>query len=486
MTNKLTGNAMRIISRTGIVVLFLIAGMYEVMAQDSCPNSSFPSMVQKKVAGITIPGTDMIHGYLEYLPPGYTTNTKNYPVLIFFHGVNETGSGSIDDLCKLLGQWWWTPSSNVELGRFPKNTIDPQGVSTQFIVITPQLVYFGDPNAAINSLLTYLLSKYRIDPSRVYLTGISAGANFIQTFVSNETSAKRIAAITPLSPCGYITAPGANVIARTNVGFWSVQCSTDFACNGGTAAYNANLINTQSPAPRIAAWATTFPVPGTDCWPFTHDTWSIAYDSTWRQTVNGRNVNLYEWMLQYRRAELLPVELKEFTATLSQGKVWLRWNTAIEWNNAGFEIERAGKDQRFSTIATIEPGEGNAAHAYEWVDDRPLPGLSFYRLVQKDIDGHRTYFEIRKILNQEQWARPVMVAPNPVQKELTVWVKLSNTQTLRIGLMDLNGRRLQTWQGSYGAGTSAINLNVGELPPGVYVVKVEGEGISVVEKVTKK
>ncbi len=105
---------------------------------------------------------------------------------------------------------------------------------------------------------------------------------------------------------------------------------------------------------------------------------------------------MYQWFIQQQNA-VLPVRLKSFTTTLINGKVELEWITSDEKNNASFTIERAGEDQNFVAIATI-PGAGNNTgdKKYSYTDLNPLPDLSFYRLLQTDIDGKKKIFRSKK------------------------------------------------------------------------------------------
>lgn len=471
-------------------------------AQDYCsdaygwPGLSVP-LKQKKVTNVTIPGTGQIHGYLERLPDDYATNpAKKYPLIVFLHGINESGSGSAADLCKLISQWWWTPSTLSEWASsptspgLPASVTDQNGQAQKFIVISPQLTgWGGDANTVINSFLDYLIVHYRVDPSRVYLTGLSAGANFIQAYAgASLANANRIAALAPIAPCTYLSASQANVIARANLPFWSFQCIYDDGdCGpGDKARNNANLINSQTPATTVPANHTTFPVPGQDCNPFPHDVWGFAYRHYFRQTVNGRNVNLYEWMLQYSRSALLPVALENYTVSLRDGKVHVKWTTSTESNNARFNIERSADGKQFTEIAAIPATSNSTGKTYEWVDERPLTNLSYYRLTQTDLDGRKEIFSMKKILNRVAGDRSIIVAPNPFVSELTAFVNVPHIQHVNITVADVSGRVLKTLNGKYAEGAAEINIKTTDLPKGVYFLKIKGESFTQTQKIIKQ
>lgn len=466
-------------------------------AQDFCANTvGWPgNLKQKKVPNVTIPGTTHIRGYLENLPADYNANpTKKYPLLVFIHGINEDGDGSLQSLCKLVSsQWWWTPSVLPEWPdgpQFPSSVTDQNGQAHKFIVITPQILEWDlNPNASsvLNALFDYLITHYRVDPSRVYLTGLSMGANFIQGYASaSEANAKRLAAIAPVAPCALLSSSGANIIARTNLPYWTFQCINDIECSGSNAMNNVNLINSQSPATTVPAKHTTFPVPGQACNSYNHDVWGYAYDHRFRQTINGRSVNSYEWMVQYNRSALLPVALENYTVTLRDGKVKVRWTTSAENNNARFNIERSPDGKKFTEIATI-PATGNTTgKTYEWIDENPLANLSYYRLTQTDLDGHKELFQIKKVMNRSTLDRTVIIAPNPFTTELTAFVNVAQTQQVTIVVTDLSGRVLKTVNGKYAPGAAEININTTNLPKGTYLLKVQGENFTQTQKIVKQ
>ena len=88
---------------------------------------------------------------------------------------------------------------------------------------------------------------------------------------------------------------------------------------------------------------------------------------------------------------IVPVELTSFTATSGNLNVVLKWSTATELNNHGFDVQRAdGKGNNLSwiTVGFVEGrGTSTLKNDYSFVDNNPLTGKSYYRLKQIDYNG---------------------------------------------------------------------------------------------------
>ncbi|MBO0948040.1 carboxylesterase family protein [Fibrella forsythiae] len=120
--------------------------------------------------------------YLIYVPEVYTATRKPLPLIIYLHGGSQRG----DDLGKLKQ---YGPPHAIE-----------QGLTIDAIVVSPQCPdgKFWSTDNWFDSLYTELKATYRIDPKRVYLTGISMGGyGTWQTAVAYPNT---FAAIAPL--CG--------------------------------------------------------------------------------------------------------------------------------------------------------------------------------------------------------------------------------------------------------------------------------------------
>lgn len=98
--------------------------------------------------------------YLLYLPDGYKVESEaGFPLLLFLHGGGESGNDL--DRVKTHG-----PPSMIE-----------EGKSFPFLVLTPQNPYprkFWNETALI-TLLDKIEKEYRVDPSRVWVAGMSRG-----------------------------------------------------------------------------------------------------------------------------------------------------------------------------------------------------------------------------------------------------------------------------------------------------------------------
>lgn len=92
----------------------------------------------------------------------------------------------------------------------------------------------------------------------------------------------------------------------------------------------------------------------------------------------------------------LPVSLTTFDCSASENAVYLRWSTAQESNNKGFNIQRKTQSQLWKTIGFVA-GHGTTYNTtdYTFKDQLLNPRLrNFYRLAQIDFDGETTFSKI--------------------------------------------------------------------------------------------
>ena len=106
----------------------------------------------------------------------------------------------------------------------------------------------------------------------------------------------------------------------------------------------------------------------------------------------------------------LPIELMYFTAVPHGDVVNLEWATASELDNDRFVVERSVDGFNFQPVLT-RSGAGNSTSVIEYqdVDRSPLPGLSYYRLGQIDLDGTTTWSDLVPVEFNASGTRPLTV-----------------------------------------------------------------------------
>ncbi|MEP2771630.1 MAG: PKD domain-containing protein [Fulvivirga sp.] len=226
-------------------------------------------------------------GYLEHLPPDYAANpTKTYPLIIFLHGAGEKGSGSPSDLEKIknLG-----PPKHIKNGH--NMCFDVGGETECFIVIAPQLPG-GKPSwgvSLIDGVFNYAFNgpdNYRIDMSRVYLTGLSLGGNGVYKYAyMSVNEPNKLAALTPVA--AWADNNQGCVISERKIPVWAFHGDQDNTVGypSGLAMFNS-IADCTDPTPTSELLFTTYEGVG-------HNSWSRAY----RTDNSLHSPNLYEWFL---------------------------------------------------------------------------------------------------------------------------------------------------------------------------------------------
>jgi len=113
----------------------------------------------------------VLPGYWVALPTLYDSTSKYYPLLISLHGGGQIGNGTTD-LPKILLEG--VPKL-VSQGKFPPSFI-VKGQNFSFVIVAPQFNSYSYTQG-INAVIEFAKKNYRIDASRVYMTGLSMVAS---------------------------------------------------------------------------------------------------------------------------------------------------------------------------------------------------------------------------------------------------------------------------------------------------------------------
>lgn len=194
--------------------------------------------------------------YLLFLPESYEKSDKPWPLIIFLHGAGETGTDL--SLVKKHG-----PPKIVEAKKdFP------------FVVVSPQAPSFGWRVETLNALLDDVLAKHKVDPDRVYLTGLSMGG--FGTWSWAAANPERFAAIAPI--CGGGNPKDAEKIK--DIPTWVFHGAKDTTVRLKSSQDMVDALKKAGRDPKF----TIYPEAG-------HDSWTETYN----------NPELYTWLAQQKR-----------------------------------------------------------------------------------------------------------------------------------------------------------------------------------------
>jgi hypothetical protein len=408
-------------------------------------------------------------GLVEYLPIGYDPNgTQRYPLLIFIMGINSHGSGSLSDLDRLFSSGGGFPTDQMKDSIWVESyTVN--GQTYKFVVITPQFITdynVAHPSAQdIDAVINYSLANYKIDPSRVYLTGNSSGGGPVWNYIGADSTgaygySNKIAAIVPFTAVVWPTQNKANVFKTKNIPVWAFANQFDTGVPVWFTEGFVDMINNPvGTAPNPPAKKTIFPDSG-------HISWWHPYMRTY--TENG--LNIYQWMLQYTRAELsiLPVKFSMFNAMCQNGKVKLLWKTQNETNSKDFYVEKSVNGNIWTSIGSvIAAGQSSLEKTYNYID--PAGGNGFYRIVQVGFDGQKHYSTVIK--NNCNATPSVSLFPNPVADIANLTIYTGNSTRLSYLIVDNKGAVVLRQEAMVPAGTNQVPVSVAALTRGLYTLQ---------------
>jgi hypothetical protein len=166
----------------------------------------------------------------------------------------------------------------------------------------------------------------------------------------------------------------------------------------------------------------------------------------------------------------LPVKVIYFYAAKQEKSVILHWTTAMEENLNYFTLERSSDGLSFYDFATLfsKTEFSTSMKKYQFIDEMPLGGLSYYRLKAIDFNGSFEYHGIVAV-NRENSNPDILLYPNPVFAD-QINVSFSGENIKSFTVYKITGEIIE--QGMLKPGINKINFNKA-LNNGIYFIQVE-------------
>lgn len=198
--------------------------------------------------------------YLLYLPEGYEEQDR-WPLMVFLHGAGERGE-NVNDVRR----------------HGPPRLID-QGRKLPFIVVSPQCPrgrWWPLLEREVMALVDEMTEQYKVDTSRVYLTGLSMGG--YGTWSIGCSFADRFAAVLPI--CGGGQPYLAGALKDTPV--WAFHGDADPVVPLSESQKMVDAVKRAGGNAKLTVY------PGVE-----HDSWTRTYN----------NSEIYDWLLSHRKAQ---------------------------------------------------------------------------------------------------------------------------------------------------------------------------------------
>ncbi len=207
----------------------------------------------------------------------------------------------------------------------------------------------------------------------------------------------------------------------------------------------------------------------------------LSTDGTWvlqiQDNFNQDGGSLNSWGLEICyivSLSVLPVELTNFSAVAAEKQIDLVWETASEFNNAGFEIYRSSDPNRgFESIGWVNGfGTTSQKQRYSFPDVKVEAGKTYYyQLKQIDFDEQS---ELSKIVSASLAANELVIdlRPNPASDQLTLSVALEGDHTVNISMLDLLGRTVHSSNAAFRDFQQA-EFDLTQLTKGVYFIRIK-------------
>jgi predicted peptidase len=230
--------------------------------------------------------TNTGEGYYERLPVGYgNSGEERFPLIIYLHGSGEAGA----NLSVLnVSQDPTRPTRSLT------GLINPeQGGGTQnFVVLFPQRCASIVTPQEIHSFIDYAINTYKVDATRVYLVGLSAGGSQIWKYL--EVYQDQVAAAATLAGADITN----DVCLFKNIPVWAFHSSDDPNVPVSHSIGVVNRLNNCLPAPlerhKLTVFATGGHVIDEVVLPLTALNQGLA-------TYDSYTPDIYTWFLEHHR-----------------------------------------------------------------------------------------------------------------------------------------------------------------------------------------
>jgi hypothetical protein len=183
----------------------------------------------------------------------------------------------------------------------------------------------------------------------------------------------------------------------------------------------------------------------------------------------------------------LPVEMTSFTAVLQGTSALLKWSTATEVNNNGFEIQRRAEGTTSWAKVGFASGAGtsNAPKAYSYEDKNLAPGVYVYRIKQIDNNGAFKYSASTQVdAGVSTTLQLCGNYPNPFNPTTNIQFSVPQDGYASLKIYNILGQEVATLFSGIAKTGHYIpaTFNASRLASGIYFARLQYSGKSLVQR----
>ena len=182
----------------------------------------------------------------------------------------------------------------------------------------------------------------------------------------------------------------------------------------------------------------------------------------------------------------MEARLFDFNAESRTQDAHLTWSTQQAYNVSHFIVEHSLDGMDYETLGMVKAGEDSESQQdYDFIHQKPLQGLHYYRLRLVDPNGRYDFSPVRILRFGEEAQGLYTVYPNPGDGRFNFEFMLKDKADIQLHILNLNGQSLRQLDLGRGqAGRYVQQVALGELAPGIYVYRLSINGKSYLGKLT--
>lgn len=173
----------------------------------------------------------------------------------------------------------------------------------------------------------------------------------------------------------------------------------------------------------------------------------------------------------------LPVTFLTFSGYRDGSHNQLKWITAAEINNRGFEVQRSIDGIHYSSIGFVNSlafgGNSSTQTSYSFIDNAPAGDKQYYRLRQEDLNGQQKLSNVILVRGDKPTGIVLEgLFPNPAKNTVNVIVASNKKQAVTLFITDMAGKNINQRGVMVETGSNTIPFDITQLSSGSYLVRL--------------